>query len=223
MSAYVNVLCNFAELFECTGSLADKDEYVSTALATLQTYEKHIAESAAASSSTNASSSSDNSVHSEVAHRPVLGRVLALAAHKELSMGQAVTAEGLYRSAQGHLSSPAALHDSRYGHTALAGHTVPSDVPKPFTVECLSRWSILVSSFAKFLFCACRYTYERGVVLSGYGLLLSKWDKRAPAGLEMTAQAQQLLDSVPTVRLPAADASVGDIRIPLSALVQLPR
>jgi hypothetical protein len=112
MSAYVNVLCNFAELYECTGSLADKDEYVSTALATLQTYEKHIAESA--SSSAGGSSAGDSSVHSEVAHRPVLGRVLTLAAHKELSMGQAVTAEGLYRSALGHLNSPAALHDPRY-------------------------------------------------------------------------------------------------------------
>jgi hypothetical protein len=61
------------------------------------------------------------------------------------------------------------------------------------------------------------------VLLSGYGLLLSKWDKRAPAGLEMTAQAQPLLDGAPSVRLPAADGAVGEISIPLSALVQLPR
>ena len=114
MSAYVGVLCNFAELYECTGNLADKDEYLSAALATLQAYERNLERNNNNDNGTGTGSAhSTSGSSSTVAHRAVLGRVLGLAAHRELSMGQAVTAEGLYRSALDHLNSPIALHDPR--------------------------------------------------------------------------------------------------------------
>lgn len=100
LKAYVNVLCNFAELYECTGELMHKEEYISSALAALQGYQR-------------------TDSHAHLAHRPLLGRVLSLAAHRELSVGQAVSAEGLYRSAIDHLSSPLALHDPRYSIICL--------------------------------------------------------------------------------------------------------
>jgi hypothetical protein len=110
LTAYVGVLSNFAELYECTGSLAEKDDYVSAALTALQDYEKQLTP---AESGNTSSAQTGTAALSQVAHRPVLGRVLALAAHREMSQGQAVTAEGLYRSALEHLASPAALNDPR--------------------------------------------------------------------------------------------------------------
>lgn len=65
------------------------------------------------------------------------------------------------------------------------------------------------------------------MALKGYGLLLSKWDKRAAAGEEMSMQGEQIIATTPSVYLPAPAAGavvageVG-IRIPLSGLVQLP-
>jgi hypothetical protein len=110
LTAYVGVLSNFAELYECTGSLAEKDDYVSAALTALQDYEKQLTP---VESGVTPTAQSGAAAISQVAHRPVLGRVLALAAHREMSQGQAVTAEGLYRSALEHLASPAALQDPR--------------------------------------------------------------------------------------------------------------
>lgn len=107
MNAYVGVLSNFAELYECTGALAEKEDYLSSALSALQTYEQQLTDT------TSGSAGSGLSAISKVAHRPVLGRVLALAAHREMSLGQAVTAEGLYRSALEHLESPVAANDPR--------------------------------------------------------------------------------------------------------------
>lgn len=109
MTAYVSVLCNFAELYELTGELNHKEEYLSAALAVIKNYEAQI------HSDNNASEQKTRPFPlSQVLHKPVLGRVLTLVAHRELSVGQTVVAEGLYRSAIDNLSSPAALHDPRY-------------------------------------------------------------------------------------------------------------
>ena len=123
MNAYVHTLANFAELYEVTGNTIEKEEYVSAALAAIQEYERHLAGAGHAPvSDTDAATvhsleqlgKHDGAHPSRVAHRPVLGRVLALAAHREMSVGQAVTAEGLYRSALDHLASPTATYDTRY-------------------------------------------------------------------------------------------------------------
>lgn len=118
MSAYVSVLCNFAELYELTGELNHKEEYLSAALTVIKNYEAQLH-----SSTSNSTTDTDNNASeqkkkssfplSQVLHKPVLGRVLSLVAHRELSVGQTVVAEGLYRSAIDNLSSPAALHDPR--------------------------------------------------------------------------------------------------------------
>ena len=108
MTAYVSVLCNFAELYELTGELNHKEEYLSAALAVIKNYEAQLHTD---------NGPSEQKKHpfplSQVLHKPVLGRVLTLVAHRELSVGQTVVAEGLYRSAIDNLSSPAALHDPR--------------------------------------------------------------------------------------------------------------
>lgn len=114
MTAYVSVLCNFAELYELTGELNHKEEYLSAALTVIKNYEAQL------QTTTNTSADRSNSDKcktsfplSQVLHKPLLGRVLTLVAHRELSVGQTVVAEGLYRSAIENLSSPAALHDPR--------------------------------------------------------------------------------------------------------------
>lgn len=42
LKAYVSALCNFAELYECTGQLTPKEEYISSALAALQAYKGNL-------------------------------------------------------------------------------------------------------------------------------------------------------------------------------------
>lgn len=116
MSAYVSVLCNFAELYELTGELNHKEEYLSAALTVIKNYEAqlHSPSTTATDPDNKASEQKKNAFPlSQVLHKPVLGRVLLLVAHRELSVGQTVVAEGLYRSAIDNLSSPAALHDPR--------------------------------------------------------------------------------------------------------------
>ena len=113
MSAYVSVLCNFAELYEVTGDLQHKEEYLSAALTVIKSYEAQLASSS--SSNTSSSAEKESFPLSQVLHKPLLGRVLSLVAHRELSVGQVVVAEGLYRSALENLTSPAALYDPRYG------------------------------------------------------------------------------------------------------------
>ncbi len=108
MAAYVSVLCNFAELYELTGDLNHKEEYLSAALAVIKNYEAQL------HTDNNASEQKTRPFPlSQVLHKPVLGRVLTLVAHRELSVGQTVVAEGLYRSAIDNLSSLQALHDPR--------------------------------------------------------------------------------------------------------------
>lgn len=83
-----------------------------------------------------------------------------------------------------------------------------------------------------------RYQHEKAIAQGGYGLLLTRWDKRATAGEELMRQAQDLYASVPSARLEADGASVGDssasgtsvsvgdsegeVVIPLSGMLQLP-
>jgi len=117
MSAYTTVLTNFAELYELSGDLNHKEEYLSAALTVLKNYEAQLSTTDTASGE--AQSSGEKSAKgvfplSQVQHKPLLGRVLSLVAHRELSVGQTVVAEGLYRSAIDNLNTPAALHDPRY-------------------------------------------------------------------------------------------------------------
>ena len=110
MTAYTTVLTNFAELYELTGDLNHKEEYLSAALTVLKNYEAQLA--------TEGNEGGVKEVKgvfplSQVQHKPLLGRVLSLVAHRELSVGQTVVAEGLYRSAIDNLNTPAALHDPR--------------------------------------------------------------------------------------------------------------
>jgi hypothetical protein len=58
------------------------------------------------------------------------------------------------------------------------------------------------------------------VASTGYGLLLSKWDKRGATATELTQQAAELLAAVPSVELPAA-VEGGTVKIPLSGMIQL--
>jgi hypothetical protein len=59
------------------------------------------------------------------------------------------------------------------------------------------------------------------VASTGYGLLLSKWDKRLATGTELSQQAAELLATVPSVELPAG-VEGGMVKIPLSGMIQLP-
>lgn len=111
MTAYTTVLTNFAELYELTGDLNHKEEYLSAALTVLKNYEAQLV--------TEGNVGGVKEVKgvfplSQVQHKPLLGRVLSLVAHRELSVGQTVVAEGLYRSAIDNLNTPAALHDPRW-------------------------------------------------------------------------------------------------------------
>lgn len=70
----------------------------------------------------------------------------------------------------------------------------------------------------------CRYKYEKGIAQGGYGLLLTRWDKRAPAGEELLQQAAALLQTVPSVCLAEGSASNDNkgVVVPLSGMLQLP-
>jgi len=70
-----------------------------------------------------------------------------------------------------------------------------------------------------------RYQHERAIAQGGYGLLLTRWDKRAPAGQELLNQSDILLQKVPTARLSrddSHDSGSEDIVIPLTGMLQLP-
>lgn len=59
--------------------------------------------------------------------------------------------------------------------------------------------------------------------MTGYGLLLSKWDKRAAAGEDMAQQGRWLTSSTSSVILPSAkEGDKRQITIPLSGMIQLP-
>jgi len=121
LEAYCGVLCNFAELYELSGNLGKKQEYVSAALAAVQVYTDRLS----SDSSSSSGSSSGSSGSGTMEHHPVLGRVLTLAAVTEMQAGRAVAAEGLFRSALGYLESPHALLDPRCqleGAVALAAY-----------------------------------------------------------------------------------------------------
>jgi len=111
MIAYVSLLCNFAEIYEVSGNLMKSEEYISAALKVIQEYSEYHHDqmidmkkggkeldndSISSSSSSKSSYSSDVSddVDLDTAHYPILGRVLGLAAMRELSIGQIITAEG---------------------------------------------------------------------------------------------------------------------------------
>lgn len=73
-----------------------------------------------------------------------------------------------------------------------------------------------------------RYQHERAIAQGGYGLLLTRWDKRASAGQDLLLQSEELLKKVPVVRLPRdgsddrdSSNSEGDIVIPLTGMLQL--
>jgi len=71
----------------------------------------------------------------------------------------------------------------------------------------------------------CRYQHERAIAQGGYGLLLTRWDKRAPAGQELLNQSDNLLQKVPAARLSRDDSNDSgneDIVIPLNGMLQLP-
>mmetsp|Transcript_25183 Transcript_25183/g.42149 ORF Transcript_25183/g.42149 Transcript_25183/m.42149 type:complete len:239 (-) Transcript_25183:198-914(-) len=118
LQAYVSVLCNLAELYELVGDISKKQEYISSALAAMQIYTD-----AMQAIDSSGPPQPGNGTRSSVAHLPLLGRVLSLAAFQELSKGQAVAAEGLYNTALGHLTSPYALHqpDSQFEKAMLLG------------------------------------------------------------------------------------------------------
>ena len=88
-AAYANVLCNLALAQLLLGDAPRRDECLSSAFKALEQHSDHAL------------------VH------PTLGRVLVLAAVAHLSAAQAVTAEGLLRSALDRLSSSCAAHDIR--------------------------------------------------------------------------------------------------------------
>lgn len=74
-----------------------------------------------------------------------------------------------------------------------------------------------------------RYQHELAIAQGGYGLLLTRWDKRASAGQDLLKQSDDLLSKVPVARLPRDNAegandsgSEGDIVIPLTGMLQLP-
>lgn len=113
MTAYTTVLTNFAELYELTGDLNHKEEYLSAALAVIKNYEAQLSGETSSGDGSTAGNVKGAFPLSQVQHKPLLGRVLSLVAHRELSVGQTVVAEGLYRSAIDNLSTPAALHDPR--------------------------------------------------------------------------------------------------------------
>lgn len=78
-----------------------------------------------------------------------------------------------------------------------------------------------------------RYQHEKAIAQGGYGLLLTRWDKRAASGEELLKQSQDLYSSAPAARLAADSASVGDgsnsgssegvVLIPLTGMLQLPQ
>jgi hypothetical protein len=110
MQAYVHVLCNFAELFEVTGEVSRKEEHIASAISVTNNAGKS-SDDASASASASASPSPPPQ---DPGTNPLMGRILTLGAHGQLSVGQAVVAEGLYRGALQHLSGPFAKHDPRY-------------------------------------------------------------------------------------------------------------
>ena len=70
-----------------------------------------------------------------------------------------------------------------------------------------------------------RYQHERAIAQGGYGLLLTRWDKRASAGQELMNQSEDLLQKVPVARLArdnSNDSGSEDIVIPLTGMLQLP-
>lgn len=88
--AYAHLLTNIAEGLEfINGSSAESANYLSSALKAVSGHESDIRTCA------------------------VTGRILRLIASENAKMGQAVTAEGLYRSAIDKYSSPYALFDPR--------------------------------------------------------------------------------------------------------------
>ena len=71
----------------------------------------------------------------------------------------------------------------------------------------------------------CRYQHERAIAQGGYGLLLTRWDKRASAGLDLMNQSEDLLQKVPVALLARDDSNDSgneDIVIPLTGMLQLP-
>lgn len=74
-----------------------------------------------------------------------------------------------------------------------------------------------------------RYQHERAIAQGGYGLLLTRWDKRASVGEDLMRQSDDLLRKVPVARLPRDEEGAsqksnkeGDIVIPLTGMLQLP-
>lgn len=88
-AAYCGLLCNLAESNRLQGEADRQGDLVAAALKAVEGH----TDSAAV--------------------QPVLGRVLALAAAAHADASNAVTAEGLFRSAVDKLSGPAAGHDPR--------------------------------------------------------------------------------------------------------------
>lgn len=78
------------------------------------------------------------------------------------------------------------------------------------------------------MLCVYRYQHERAIAQGGYGLLLTRWDKRASVGEDLMKQSDELLIKVPVARLARDEGSDnkksqgGDIVIPLTGMLQLP-
>ena len=88
--AYATLLCNLAEASDAMGDNNRRDEYIASALKSLEAHADH--------------------AHSY----PTLGRVLSNAALAHFNATQVVTAEGLFRSAKEKLWSPYGHHDPRF-------------------------------------------------------------------------------------------------------------
>lgn len=57
---------------------------------------------------------------------------------------------------------------------------------------------LLFLIFLFFFFIVNRFLYERAVVLSDYGTMLTKWDKRELSGSDMIRDAEIIFDTIPT-------------------------
>ncbi len=177
-SSYCNMLCNVYEVQmalktsgQSSSPTADISEYLSSALKSLDAHK------------------AKPLVH------PPLARVLFLSGDAHAHARDAVTAEGLRRSALDKLDTLGPVSASGgMGVASSGGPSGLSDV---------------------------RIEYERARVLHVYGNLLLKWDKREKMGRNMLTQSEALLQTMQRLRS-AGGSSGSDSTIPVSQSITFP-
>lgn len=113
-AAYATILANMAEALQSLGRTQEASEKLSSALKAIEVTEKHVHHTDVHSVQGNKESQCIAYNHKIVYQQlcvPIVGRLLGLIAQNHLEAGQAVTAEGLFRSALDKLQTPFVIKD----------------------------------------------------------------------------------------------------------------